>query len=95
MLLPEYAVYCLGINLLLVNQSKLSPSRKDQLLKVLNRMVISSLMPILCSRSSVTFLHACSTVVWSRPPKASPISGKLWISEFLGERHGDLPGSGD
>ena len=42
------------------------------------------------SRSSLMRLQACSTVVWSRPPKASPISGRLCVGEFFRERHRHL-----
>ena len=41
-------------------------------------------------RSSAILRQAWSTVVWSRPPKASPMSGRLERRQFLGQRHGDL-----
>ena len=39
--------------------------------------------------------QACRTVVWSRPPKASPISGRLCGVSSRGQPHGDLARSGD
>lgn len=35
------------------------------------------------SRKRAICSQACKTVVWSRPPKASPISGKLWSVSSL------------
>jgi hypothetical protein len=35
------------------------------------------------SRSLAIWRHACSTVVWSRPPKLLPISGSyIWVSSL-------------
>ena len=42
-----------------------------------NNRALSSLMRPSVPQSSSILRQACSTVVWSRPPKASPISGRL------------------
>ena len=38
---------------------------------------------VICWRSAEIFRTACKTVVWSRPPNSSPISGRLfWVSSL-------------
>ena len=47
-------------------------------------MVLTSLASSeLCFIASDTFLQACSTVEWSRPPKASPMSMSDACVEFV------------
>ncbi|OIQ68300.1 hypothetical protein GALL_501110 [mine drainage metagenome] len=41
------------------------------------------LSSVVCWRSLPIFRTACSTVVWSRPPKSSPISGRLFCVSSL------------
>ena len=51
--------------------------------KIRSNVVKSSLILGSAERSSAILRHAWITVVWSRPPKASPISGKLWLVNSL------------
>ena len=44
---------------------------------------------------SFTSRQACSTVPWSRPPKASPIDAERTLGHLPREEHGDLAREGD
>src|SRR5690606_24214527 len=60
-----------------VNVNGLSHHLGHQVVSNLMKFWSSSRIPGSVSWSSLTFLQACNTVVWSRPPNASPISGRL------------------
>ena len=50
---------------------------------------------VICWRSPEILRTACNTVVWSRPPNSSPISGQALLRQFLGQIHGNLPRPGN
>src|SRR6185436_897424 len=57
--------------------------RNDQLLNTFNSELKSRVISVLVDLSSAILRQACSTVVWSRPPKASAMSGsESCVSSF-------------
>ena len=77
-------VMALGGAVVLWQQGRIGLARVDrQLRSTCNRKLTSWLSSGIVSRSFAIWRHAWSTVVWSRPPKLLPISGKeSWVSSL-------------
>src|SRR5689334_12744079 len=55
----------------------------SQLLSTLSSELKSRVSSVLVVLRRAILRHACNTVVWSRPPNASPMSGRLsWVSSL-------------